>query len=313
MSLALDPEVGAALTALMAQAGDTAPLPVGDVAGRREAMGQLLSALGTLVPPTPGVSVEKTTVVLDGAELELRIYRPAQASGSAALYVHGGGMIGGSVEFYDPMVRSYVQASGVPLVAVEYRLAPEFPHPTPVEDCFAALRWLVEHAADLGADPERIGVIGDSAGGGLAAGLALLARDRGVPVARQILICPMLDDRNTTPDPVIAPFAVWTYDDNITGWGSLLGAAAGGDDVPPAAAPARAGSLKGLAPAYVEVGQLDIFAEEDVTYARRLMSAGVATELHVHPGCPHAYEVFAPHSAVGRRAMADRIRQLQLL
>ncbi|MEJ7649781.1 MAG: alpha/beta hydrolase [Nakamurella sp.] len=313
MTLALDPEVGAALQALVAQAGEPAPLAVGDVAGRREAVAQLLTALGSFVQPAPDVTVESTSLQVDGAELELRLYRPAQPSGSAALYVHGGGMIAGSVEIYDPIIRSYVQASGVPLVAVDYRLAPEFPHPTPVEDCFAALRWLVDHAADLGADPERIGVIGDSAGGGLSAGLALLARDRGVPVARQILIYPMLDDRNTSPDPRIAPFAVWTYDDNITGWGSLLGDAAGGDDVPPSAAPARAGSLRGLAPAYVEVGQLDIFAEEDVTYARRLMAAGVPTELHVHPGCPHAFEAFAPDSAVARRAVADRVRQLQLL
>jgi acetyl esterase/lipase len=128
-----------------------------------------------------------------------------------------------------------------------------------------------------------------------------------------VLVYPMLDDRTTTPDPEIAPFATWTYDDNVTGWGALLGEAHGTDDVSPYAAPARSTDLTGLPPAYLEVGELDAFRDEDVAYARRLAAAGVSTELHVHPGCPHGFEAFAPESDVAQRSTADRIRTLRSL
>ena len=125
---------------------------------------------------------------------------------------------------YDLAVREYVAASGVPMLVVDYRVAPEYPHPTPVEDCYAALEWLAEQATTLGFDPARLAVMGDSAGGGLAAGVCLMARDRGGPaVAQQLLIYPMLDDRPSTPDPALLRFLTWTYDDNLTGWGALLG------------------------------------------------------------------------------------------
>ena len=223
-------------------------------------------------------------------------------------------MILGSVDLYDQLIRSVVAESGVPALAVDYRLAPEHPHPVPVEDCYAGLVWLAGHAADLGVDPARIAVMGDSAGGGLAAGVALLARDRGGPaLAHQILIYPMLDDRTTTPDPALEPFLTWTYDDNVTGWGALLGGDAGSDDVPDYAAPARAGDLSGLPPTYVDVGALDIFRDEDVEYARRIAATGTPVELHVHPGVPHGFDAFARDADVSRRARADRMRVLQSL
>ena len=157
-------------------------------------------------------------------------------------------MICGSVDLYEPVVAAYVRASGVRMLAVDYRVAPEHPHPTPVEDCFAALGWLHDHTAELGMDQDRIAVMGDSGGGGLAAGVALLARDRGTPLAHQILVYPMLDDRNTTPDPELVPFAAWTYESNRIGWTALLGESTGGDDVPSCAAPPREQDLAGLAP-----------------------------------------------------------------
>jgi acetyl esterase/lipase len=221
-------------------------------------------------------------------------------------------MISGSVAIYDGPVSRYVSNSGVSMLAVDYRLAREHPHPTPVEDCYTGLCWLAEHADELSIDPARIGVMGDSAGGGLAAAVALLARDRrGPDLAAQILIYPMLDDRNTTPDPEIAPFAVWSYADNITAWGALLGDAIGGPDVPAYAAPARATDLSDLPACYIEVGQLDIFRDEDLAYAQRLSRAGVSVEFHLRPDVPHEFETYAYTSDVARRSGADRLRSLR--
>jgi acetyl esterase/lipase len=316
VTLSLDPEVQEAMAPLLELMAAAAPPPAGDWQTRRQNVAGLMEQLFASQPaPTDVQRTDHEVTTEDGTTLALRWYtRSGQTPGPAVLYLHGGGMILGSLELYDPTVARYVSASGVPMLQVEYRLAPEHPHPTPVEDCYAALVWLVEHAAELGVDPARIAVMGDSAGGGLAAGVALLARDRGGPaIARQVLIYPMLDDRTTTPDPEIAPFATWTYDDNVTGWGALLGEAAGTDDVSPHAAPARALELAGLPPAYVEVGELDAFRGEDVAYAGRLAAAGVSTELHVHPGCPHGFESFAPGTDVARRSRADRERVLRSL
>jgi acetyl esterase/lipase len=198
------------------------------------------------------------------------------------------------------------------MLTVDYRVAPEHPDPTPVEDCYAALRWLAAHAAQLGVNPARVAVAGDSAGGGLAAGVSLLARDRGGPaLALQLLIYPMLDDRTTTEDPVLPPeLLTWTYEDNVTGWGALRGDR---EALSIYAAPARAQDLTGLPPAYLDTGDLDIFRDEDIAYGRRLAEAGVPTELHVHPGCPHAFEGLAPDAEVSRRVVADRVRRLRAL
>jgi len=129
-----------------------------------------------------------------------------------------------------------------------------------------------------------------------------------------LLIYPMLDDRNTVPDPQLPPeWLVWTYDDNVTGWSALLGDGAGGSAVSPYAAPARAEDLAGLPPAYIDIGDLDIFRDEDLEYARRLSAAGVPTELHLHPGCPHGFDAVAPQSSVTQRTMDDRVRRLRQL
>jgi acetyl esterase/lipase len=251
----------------------------------------------------------------DGVSIPLRWYRRKGAAqpGSAVLYIHGGGMICGSVDVYDRVIAGYVAATDVPMLAVDYRLAPEHPHPYPAEDCFTSLAWLFDHASELGIDPKRIAVMGDSGGGGLAAAVALMARDRGLVLKSQILIYPMLDDRNIVPDPELVPFAGWTYDHNYTGWHALLGDALGSKDVPAYAAPSRATDLRNVAPAYVEVGELDIFRDEDIDYARRIAAAGVSAELHVHPGAPHGFERVASESSVGKRAMADRYRVLKSL
>jgi acetyl esterase/lipase len=298
---------------MAAAIADAEPIPVGDVAARREVTEKVMAYTASLQPMPDDVTMTDFTLSTeDGAEILLRWYvKEGAPAGPAAVYLHGGGMIMGSVDLYDGPIARYVSDSGVSMLAVDYRLAPEHPHPIPVEDAYAGLRWLHEHAAELGVDPARIAVMGDSAGGGLAAGVALLARDRGGPaVARQILIYPMLDDRNTVVDPELAPFAVWTYDDNITAWNALLGEAAGGADVPVYAAPSRVTDTAGLPTTYLEAVQLDIFRDEELAYAKQLSRGGVDVEFHLRPGVPHEFETFAYDSDLGLRARADRIRVL---
>ena len=270
----------------------------------RQATGDAFAAMGAALPPTPEVSTKVvTTAGHGGSEIELRWYvRDGGASASAVVYFHGGGMVAGSVAVSDPYIRRYVADTGVSLLAPEYRLAPEHPHPIPVEDCYAGLIWLVEHAAELGVDPGRIGVMGDSVGGGLAAAVALLAHERGLTLAGQILVYPMLDDRTTDPDPHLAAFTTWSYDANWTVWSALLGREPGGPDVPWSAAPARAPDVIGLAPAYIEVGELDIYHDECIDYARRLQSSGVPVDLHVFAGAPHGSDLLAPAASSTRLA-----------
>lgn len=316
MSFSLDPEVAAATARFFGEGAELVPLPVGDVASRRALLEAVHARIDVAQPvPDDVVSRDFEISAADGAKLLLRWYaKDGAAPGSAVLFLHGSGMILSSVALYDGTVARYVSSTGVPFLSVEYRLAPEFPHPTPVEDGYAGLTWLAEHARELGADPARIAVMGDSGGGGVAAGLALLARDRGGPaIARQILLYPMLDDRTTTPDPALAGFTTWSYEDNATAWRALLGAACGGADVSPYAAPARMTNATAMPPLYLEALELDIFRNEDIEYARRTAAAGVSTELHVHPAVPHAFETIAYDSAVARRMRADRSRVLSAL
>jgi triacylglycerol lipase len=248
-------------------------------------------------------------------EVEIFHHRPVAASGvlPCILHIHGGGYVMGSARSMAPLQKPLVQNLGCALVAVEYRLAPETRAPGAVEDCYAALTWLVTHAGELGVDPARIGVMGESAGGGLAAALALLARDRAEHrLAFQHLIYPMLDDRTSASETDFHPFAgefIWTHHNNRFGWNSLLGVPAGSDGVSPYASPARAESLAGLPPTFISTGALDLFVEEDLDYARRLMRAGVPTELHVYPGAFHAFD-FAPDADVARRARRDSLAAL---
>jgi acetyl esterase/lipase len=310
MSFAFDPEIAAALAPM---AGFTPP-PVGDIAARRAVWEPIIGA-ASAAQPIPGDvrTTDHHATADDGAQVQMRWYvKDGATPGSAVLFFHGGGYIFGHIDLFDGPVSRYVSASGVPMLSVEYRRAPEHPYPTPLEDAYTALRWLHEHASELGVDPERIGVMGDSAGGGMAAALTILTRERGGPqIAQQILLMPMLDDRTTTPDPHIEPYLLWSYDDSRTAWPALLGDAVGGPDVPATAAPARLEDATGLPPAYIEVGQLDVFRDEDTAYATTLSRAGVPVEFHLHPGAPHEFDSIAFDSDVARRAIADRVRVLK--
>ncbi|WP_426738645.1 alpha/beta hydrolase [Plantibacter sp. 2H11-2] len=246
----------------------------------------------------------------EGAEISVSVLARAGrvGTGPGVFHTHGGGMIMGDRFVGLAQFLPWIVELDATVVTVEYRLAPEFPDPYPVEDCYAALVWTAEHAQELGIDPARFIIAGASAGGGLAAGVALLARDRSGPeLAGQVLIYPMLDDRDATVSTTqIDGVGVWDRGSNITGWTALLGDRVGGDDVSIYAAPARATDLTGLPPAFIDCGSAEVFRDEDVAYATSLWQAGVQAELHVWPGGFHGFDMLAPHAELARAMTAAR-------
>ena len=221
---------------------------------------------------------------------------PDQKNKPAVLYIHGGGYVMGQAGTSLRLAQDIAQGVGALVVSVDYTLAPEARFPVSLEQNYAALAWLHGNAATLGADPARIAVMGDSAGGGHAAMLAIAARDRGeIKLAYQCLIYPMLDDRTGSTrrvPPHIGHF-IWTEGANRFGWTSLLGVPAGSASVPAGAVPARLKDVSGLPPTFIGVGSIDLFLEEDIDYARRLAMAGVGTELMIVPGAYHGFDVLA--------------------
>ncbi|MFC0587906.1 alpha/beta hydrolase [Novosphingobium aquiterrae] len=232
--------------------------------------------------------------------VEVYLYDPAPGTSGrpALLHVHGGGMVLGSVKSMQHGPSGMAMALGIPVASVEYRLAPEHPFPAPQQDCLAALHWLSDSAASLGIDPARIGIIGESAGGGLAAAVAQMARDLGgPPLAAQFLTYPMLDHRTGGTDcryanPATGEF-VWNRAANRFGWAALQGSYPVDDDRAGWFSPSLAASLAGLPPTWIGTGSLDLFFDEDLDYARRLVAAGVPVELHSYPGAIHAFNVMA--------------------
>lgn len=247
--------------------------------------------------------------------LEITVLSPRAVEGAVpGLYnIHGGGMMMGSRHMDTPRLADLVNEFEVVAVNVEYRLAPEHPHPAAAEDCYAGLVWTAAHASELRIDPARIVVMGGSAGGGLAAAMALMARDRGGPrLAGQMLLCPMIDDSNTTvASHQYAGLGTWTREANLAGWSSLLGDAAGTDAASPYAAPSRAKDLSGLPNALIEVGSAELFRDEDVEYARRIWATGGQAELHVWGGGCHGFDMYAPDSELTQAALATRTSWLR--
>ena len=242
------------------------------------------------------VSVEERRVPgLNGApDVRLLLYTPPGADAPprpAILHVHGGGYVLGTPELNDGMNRAISLEADCVIASVDYRLAPETTFPGALEDCYAGLQWLVGQAEELGVDPARIAVAGESAGGGHAAALAIYARDQGGPaLCFQLLDCPMLDDRTCAAEPhPHAGHFVWTRETNWFGWKSLLGVEPGAAEVPANGSPARVEDLSGLPATFISVGALDLFIDESLDYARRLIRAGVPVELHVIPGAYHGY------------------------
>ncbi|MEU6351984.1 alpha/beta hydrolase [Streptomyces sp. NPDC047072] len=247
----------------------------------------------------------------DGApDITLLILSPVENRGPKAgiYHIHGGGMVSGDRRSGVDVALPYVAEGSAVVVSVEYRLAPEHPDPAPVEDCYAGLVWTAKNAVELGIDPERLLVMGGSAGGGLAAGTALLARDRAFPkLSHQVLICPMLDDRfETHSSRMLEGEGGWNRGHTLYGWTSLLGERRGGPDVSPYAAPARAEDLSGLPRTYIDTGSVEPFRDEILTYARRLSEAGVSVDLHMWGGGFHGFDQVATHAAISQASNATR-------
>lgn len=267
-------------------------------------------------PPDP--DVERSDHVAHapgGPEVRIRMFRPKHHHDvvPCVYWVPGGGYVLTSPDFDDAWCQDLVSRHACAAVAVEWRRAPEHPFPAAADDCYTGLRWVVEHAAELGIDGSRIVVAGNSSGGGSAAGLALLVRDRGeFEIAHQLLIYPMLDDSCTTASSqMVTDPRLWNREANGLAWRYYLGDAFGTDDVSPYAAPARMQDLAGAAPATILTGELDLFLDEDIEYARRLMQAGVSTELHVYRGAPHGFYGMNAEAGVSELFFADRDRVLE--
>jgi acetyl esterase/lipase len=300
---AFDPEL-APIVPLLPVANDWSDLPAA-----RRGMAELIASL----PAAGGVGEDRVRFAdrvipgpADAPALAVRVYTPAGESKTrpGVVYIHGGGFCFGSVEFEHAGAMAAADAADAVVVSVEYRLAPEHPFPAGLEDCYAALVWLAAEARALGVDPERIGVMGQSAGGGLAAGLALLARDRGGPrPCLQLLGIPELDHRLETPSMrEFVDTPLWNRPNAIESWRCYLGGSR--EEVSPYASPAVAKDLRGLPPAYVSTMEFDPLRDEGIEYALRLLRAGVPVELHQYPGTFHGSGLVVG-AAVSRRAQAE--------
>lgn len=297
--------------------------PVADVFEQRERMDTLLTKCADqLLPISDRVKETKHTITsYDGAEISLLEFSTeAEVDGlqPAFIYVHGGGGVACPIDpVCRPIIARFASDFGVRTFGVEYRFAPEHPHPTPVEDCYAALQWLTSNADRLGIDPARIAVFGESGGALIAAGLALLARDRkhSPALAKQILLYPMLDDRSSTrhfnPDsPQHQSMKTWIDALDLC-WDAYLGGKRGADDVSPYGAPARAEDLKGLPPTYIDIGSMDWFKDESLEFAARLAKADVEVELHLYAGVAHGFDLLAPGMPVTLNAKENRGRAVR--
>jgi acetyl esterase/lipase len=304
-----DPEL-APLVPMMPVESDWSDMP----AARAGIAEMISSMLGSGSYPV-GVSFEDQTIPGpdEALELTVRVYRPDGVEGvlPGVLYIHGGGFCVGDLETEHLGVGQTAVAAEAVVVSVDYRLAPEHPFPAGIEDCYAALVWMKENAGALGTDAEHIAVMGGSAGGGLAAGLALLTRDRGGPeLCFQVLNIPELDDRLETPSmKQFIDTPLWNRPSAIVSWRYYLGDALG-DDVSPYAAPARAQDLRGLPPAYVSTMEYDPLRDEGIVYAMRMLEQGVSVELHQFPGTFHGSSLIGS-AEISRRGSEEMMGALR--
>ena len=306
----IDPESLVPLAALYeALPGGFNAIP--DIVARRETLYGMLAQMTADLPPNPNVALEDISIAGPGGDLALRIYRPASPSATrpAVYFIHGGGMVLGNLDTDHLTAVMLCETLGAVVVSVDYRLAPENPYPAGPDDCYAGLEWMAAHADELGFDPSRLALYGGSAGAGLAISTALRARDLSGPSICFIMApYPMIDDRNeTASSQAITDIGIWDRAGNIEAWAWYLG----GQPADQYAAPSRATDVSGLPSTFIDVGDQDMFHDEDVEFAGRLEAAGVPVELHTYAGAYHASEVFAPTAALSQQIWAARIAALQ--
>ncbi|KAL3492164.1 alpha/beta hydrolase fold-domain-containing protein [Aspergillus germanicus] len=325
MPLSLHSEIAATYGPVLeglAAAPKTAPH---DLAGVRNILDAMINGVANSIPADPDIQLTTYEAPsYDGHIVKItRLAMTEEAAatdtippspGPAVLYAHGGGFIHGDVATWTRFVQRYVRELNIPFFAVEYRLAPEHPFPAATEDLYAALQWLQSHADELGVDPARIATMGHSAGSSIAAALGIMARDRGVepPIAKQILLYPALDDRNTAARPAIDPLTFWPSHWSIVAWNAYLGADnVGKDDVSPYVAPARLDDFQGLPKTYLDVGVLDILRDECISFAAGIAKEDIEVEVHVYPGMPHGFDLTTERYETLDRAVANRVAALK--
>jgi acetyl esterase/lipase len=280
---------------------------ISDITQRREVVGQLL------VEPEldKNVNMEDRVITGPSGDQKIRIYTAKKASkpAPALIYIHGGGMILGSIEGEAGVAQMFCAESGATVISVDYRKAPEFPYPAGADDCYSAAKWVFDNASELGIDKNNIGIYGGSAGGGLTLAVVLMARDRKSMNFKYMMpIYPMIDDRNeTSSSHEITEIGIWDRDGNKEAWNWYLG----GKPADEYAAPARAKDVSGLPPAFIDVGEMDLFRDEDTAFAQRLIQSGVACEFRIYPGAYHGSEVFAPEAELSKRIWAGRVEALK--
>ena len=282
-----------------------------DIVQRRAVLTQMLSA--TPVPPNPNVEISNHVAPGPAGAIAVRVYTPKNVSKPAPglVYIHGGGMIMGGLDGEDGTCQMMADRLGAVIASVDYRKAPENPYPAAPEDCYAASSWVFDNAEMLQIQSDNIGIYGQSAGGGLTIAVAMMARDRGgMKFAYMAPIYPMIDDRNVSESSnMVTDVGIWDRAGSIEAWAWYLG----GNEADQYAAPTRATDLSGLPPAFIDVGELDMFRDEDIDFVKRLSEAGVPVEFHLWPGAYHASEAFAPEAALSARIWDTRIAGLKRL
>jgi acetyl esterase/lipase len=306
----VDPELREAAVMMRENMAAYTPMDVGKLAQRRQWMEDMRPAPLSDVP-----YAEHRIARADGPDITVFVVNAKSGQSLPGVFhMHGGGFTASTAIGGLPAIQDLARELDVPIVTVEYRLAPETIWSGSLDDNYTALLWTVAHAGEIGIDPARIALMGESAGGGHAALLAMAARGRGeVTPIFQCLIYPMIDDRTGTSrqTPEHIGWFGWNPAANLFGWQSFLGCAPGGSDVPIAGVPSRCENLAGLPPAFIACGALDLFVEEDIDFANRLICAGVPTELLIVPGAFHGFDSFAPGAAISRRFRAAKVAALR--
>ncbi|EXK76529.1 hypothetical protein FOQG_18728 [Fusarium oxysporum f. sp. raphani 54005] len=316
MGLEMDQEFITKLGPFLQTLKDVPRPEVHDIEGRRARYAGM-EGLPPIIPQ--GVTFEIIHIpTTDGATLPMYHFRKDNSVSSedlsaAVIHAHGGGLITLSPAVSVGRLAEIVSDTGVQAFSVDYRLAPEHPYPAALDDCWTCLTWIHSNHRNLHVDPKRIAVMGESAGGCLAAALAIRARDAKLspPIAHQILSSPMLDDRTNAEVP--GDLQLWDAVDNLTAWTAYLQKTPGGDDVPALAAPGRLEDASGLPPLYLDTSQFDLFVRENLNYVQKFIDGGVKTECHLYPGLPHGFDGILPNHSVSQALEENRKRILKLL